>query len=167
MQETRLTPTSYIVLGLVAWAGEATPYDLKRLVSVSVGNFWSIPHSQLYAEPERLTAAGLLSETRERSGRRRRRYSITPRGRDALQSWTADPVGELAELRDPALLKLFFGGDPAALARGQIELLEAKLAEYEQIKANAGDDVPRGPLLALEAGITHARTGIEFWRGLL
>ena len=68
----QLTPTSYIVLGLLEAAdGEATPYDLKQAVAASVGNFWSIPHSQLYAEPERLARAGYLTEERETHGRRR------------------------------------------------------------------------------------------------
>ena len=60
--ELRLTPTSYIVLGLIEAAGEATPYDLKRMVAVSLGNFWTLQHAQLYTEPERLAAAGHLSE---------------------------------------------------------------------------------------------------------
>ena len=58
MPEIKLTPTSYVVLGLVAQAGEATPYDLKRKVAQSVGFVWSFPHAQLYTEPERLTRAG-------------------------------------------------------------------------------------------------------------
>ena len=45
--------------GLVGQAGEATPYDLKQIVAATIGNFFSIPHSQLYAEPERLAKAGL------------------------------------------------------------------------------------------------------------
>ena len=54
----QLTQTSYVVLGLVARAGEATPYDLKQIVAATIGGFFSIPHSQLYAEPERLAGAG-------------------------------------------------------------------------------------------------------------
>jgi PadR family transcriptional regulator, regulatory protein AphA len=61
MQELRLTPISYIVLGFVAWSGEATPYRLKQLVARSVGNFWTLQHAQLYTEPERLAAAGYLT----------------------------------------------------------------------------------------------------------
>ncbi|CAA9496763.1 MAG: hypothetical protein AVDCRST_MAG17-1035, partial [uncultured Solirubrobacterales bacterium] len=60
-----LTATSYIVLGLLERAGEATPYELKQAIARSVGNFWSVPHSQLYSEPERLSKAGLLAERRE------------------------------------------------------------------------------------------------------
>ena len=68
MQEVRLSAVSYVVLGFVQWAGEATPYRLKQLVAVSVGNFWTLQHAQLYSEPERLAKAGYLTEERERGG---------------------------------------------------------------------------------------------------
>ena len=51
--------------------GPCTPYDLKARVAGSVGNFWSVPHSQLYAEPDRLVTRGLVDMTQEESGRRR------------------------------------------------------------------------------------------------
>ena len=111
-----LTPTAVIVLGLLE-RGDATPYDLKVRVAGSVGNFWSVPHSALYAEPERLAKQGLVEERRETGGRRRRTFSITDAGRQALAEWRAEPTGEPAELRDPALLKLFFGADPAGDGR--------------------------------------------------
>ncbi|MDQ4040415.1 MAG: PadR family transcriptional regulator [Actinomycetota bacterium] len=162
-EEIRLTPVSYIVLGLLSWAGEATPYDLKRLVASSVGNFWSLQHAQLYTEPERLTRAGLLTETREEGGRRRKRYRVTDAGRAALRAWLAEPTGELTELRDPGLLKLFFGADPAALARVQLESHRAKLAEYEELQRSPRLQELAGPRLALEAGIGHQREWIRFW----
>ena len=76
MQEIRLTPTSYIVLGLLA-RRERTPYELKTSVAEGVGNMWSLQHTQLYAEPERLAAAGYLTVTQEETGRRRKVYRIT------------------------------------------------------------------------------------------
>jgi DNA-binding MarR family transcriptional regulator len=88
-----LTPTSYLVLGLLGAMGPSTSYDLKRAVNRSIGEFWSFPHSQLYAEPVRLAAAGLLVEEREEKGRRRRLWSITAAGRDALDAWLAEPTG--------------------------------------------------------------------------
>jgi hypothetical protein len=45
-EELELTHTSHIVLGLLSMSGEATPYDLKQMVSATVGHFWSLPHSQ-------------------------------------------------------------------------------------------------------------------------
>jgi len=157
-----LTPTSYVVLGLVSLAGEATPYDLKQMVAGSVGHFWSIPHSQLYAEPARLAAAGYLKEERESGGRRRKHYSLTQSGRLALERWTAGGTEEGWELRDPGLLKLFFGADPAALAKEQLEIHERRLAEYEQM-LNGSEAAPLGPRLSLEAGIGHEREYVRFW----
>src|SRR5947207_11612482 len=109
MSNPKLTPTSYVVLGLVALLGRATPYDMKRLAGFSIGHFWTFPHSQLYSEPERLAGMGLLEEAREEGGRRRRVYSITEAGRQALGDWLADASGDPPELRDPGILKLFFG----------------------------------------------------------
>src|SRR3954468_24302463 len=83
----RLGPVSYLVLGVVALRGPSTSYDLKRFVQLSIGHFWPFPHPQLYAEPPRLAEAGLLEETREETGRRRRHYAITEAGRRAPPEW--------------------------------------------------------------------------------
>lgn len=166
MQEVRLTPTSYIVLGLLELGGECTPYGLKQLVSASVGNFWTLHHAQLYTEPERLAKAGYVTEKRERGGRRRRLYALTAKGRRALDEWRAESTSSLAELREPALLKLFFGADPARLASVQLPAHRQKLAEYEAIRDGMPPEVPEGPRLALEAGILHERHSIEFWERL-
>ena len=161
-----LTPTSYIVLGLIEQAGEATSYDLKQLVAASVGNFWSVPHSQLYAEPKRLAGAGYVSERSEPGGRRRRLLSLTERGRDALEAWREEPTADLPELRDPGLLKLFFGGEQLALAVVRRDAHRAKLAEYEARRQADTGEGPRGPWLALEAGIAHEREWVRFWSSL-
>jgi PadR family transcriptional regulator, regulatory protein AphA len=167
MQEFRLSAVSYVVLGFVEWAGEATPYRLKQLVAGSVGNFWTLQHAQLYTEPERLAKAGYLSEKREQGGRRRKVYTVTDKGRRALEKWRAEPTDAIPELRAPALLKLFFGADPAALAPLQIEAHRRKLAEYEAIRDSMPDDVPEGPRLALDAGIAGTRQQIEWWEALV
>ncbi len=167
--DTALTPTSYIVLGLLAAAGPSTPYALKRGVAISIGNFWSLPHSQLYAEPARLARAGYVTEKVEKTGRRRKTYAITDRGREALRAWTAEPETRLPELRDIALLKVFFGADPAALAPPQVERYRAKIREYEQIhellRAHGGPEA-QGPLQTLELGLDVSRTCLAFWERL-
>jgi DNA-binding PadR family transcriptional regulator len=162
-----LTPTSYIVLGLLSFAGEATPYELKAGHSGSVGSFWSVPHSQLYAEPDRLVAAGLVAMRQEPDGRRRKRYSLTDAGREALRDWLAQPGTPPAEFREPALLKLFFGADPASVAASQLEQHRARLARYEQIRAGLlGQPGTDGPLLTLDAGIEHERVWVDYWTRL-
>jgi len=166
MQEPKLTPTSYIVLGLLHRAGEATPYRLKEMVARSVGHFWSLQHAQLYTETERLRQGGYVSERREESGRRRKAYRLTDKGRRALEDWRAEPTDALSELRDLALLKLFFGADPAQLAPVQLAAHRREQEAYEAIREEMPADVPAGPGLALEAGIRHAREWIRFWEEL-
>ena len=161
--EYRLSPTSFIVLALIDGAGEATPYDLKRAVAASIGSFWSVPHAQLYAEPERLTAGGYLSERREESGRRRRHYKLTATGEKALREWLAESTEEMAELRDPGLLKLFFGGDPRRLAEAQLSSHRIHLAELEAVAEKAAARMSPGSLLTLKAGIGHEREWVRFW----
>lgn len=161
--EPRLSPTSYIVLALIEGAEEATPYDLKQAVATTLGNFWSVPHAQIYAEPERLAQEGYLSERREQSGRRRRHYKLTARGKQALGEWLAEPTGEMAELRDPGLLKLFFGGDPKALAAAQLSTHRRRLSEFERLAEEIAGQIPAGALLTLRAGIGHEREWVRFW----
>jgi DNA-binding PadR family transcriptional regulator len=166
MSTRRLTETSYIVLGLLERLQPATPYDLKRVAQLSTINFWTVPHTQLYSECARLAEEGLLSEQREQSGRRRRVYSLTERGALALDEWRSEPTDALEEVRDAGLLKLFFGADPAKLAVAQLRAHQRQLEAYEQMRAeDAG--VPRGMLLALEAGIGHEREFVRFWSELL
>jgi PadR family transcriptional regulator, regulatory protein AphA len=167
MAVTRLTPTSYVVLGLIEQMQPASPYDLKRAVAMGVGQFWSLPHTQLYSECTRLAEAGLLAERREESGRRRRIYRLTKAGADELDHWRAEPTGELYELRDAGLLKLFFGADPKTLAPPQLEAHTERLREYEEVLERCrGMKAPAGIIHAIEAGIGHEREYVRFWKRL-
>ncbi len=163
VDEIDLTPTSYIVLGLLAMAGEVTPYDLKQAVAASVGHFWSLPHSQVYAEPARLARAGYVTEHQEPDGRRRKLYGLTDRGRGALSDWLENLTPELYMLRDLALLKLFFGADARELAKVQLQTHEQRLSEYEALREQLTEEAPVGPRLALELGIRHERETVKFW----
>jgi PadR family transcriptional regulator AphA len=127
----RLTTTSYAVLGLVDLLGEATPYDLKRTIEQSIENFWPVPHTTFYAEPTRLAKGGFLSESQEQGGRRRKHYTLTPAGREALDAWVRAPRAAPPELHDELLLKIFLGGDPVAMVDERRAWHEAKLAELE------------------------------------
>ena len=137
MSTGQLTPTSYLVLGLLAREGPSTPYGLERQVEATLGNFWSFPHTLLYSEPARLEALGLVTETRESQGRRRRTFAITPAGLEALTAWLGRPVHRATELRDLGLLQLFFmdlasEDARARLAEPQLAIHRAKLSAYEE-----------------------------------
>ncbi len=137
MSRSDLTPVSYVVLGLVARDGPSTPYALKTAVGRGVAHFWPFPHSQIYAETERLARLGLLAEEREHTGRRRRSYRITGQGRAALAAWLAEPTDEPPQFRSLGLLKLFFSqhAEPEHLA----ELAGTQVALHRQyLAATAG-----------------------------
>lgn len=176
----QLTPTSYLVLGLIAREGPSTPYDLKRHVTATIGHFWSFPHALLYKEPQRLKELGLLTEEREADGRRRRLFSITARGRQALRSWLARPAQQSTELRDLGLLQLFFADlEPVpvtrAIAREQLVRHQAQLAAYEAGSVDGGSEMAgsssqsvehwRG--VTLRMGLLYERAAVEFWSGLV
>ncbi|WP_051222696.1 PadR family transcriptional regulator [Conexibacter woesei] len=165
MQALKLTPTSFMVLGLLEQAApaEATPYDIKQWMGFSVDNFWPTPHAQVYREPERLATGGYVTERREETGRRRKFYKITEAGSAALETWRHEPLDDLPELRDAAVLKIFFGADPVVVARHQVAAHEAKLAEYEHLRSNIAEFIPPGQLLALDIGIAHERKEVDLW----
>lgn len=158
----RLSNTSYAVLGLLERCQPATPYQLKQVAQVSLFHFWTIPHTQLYTECARLAEAGLLAEEREEGGRRRRLYRLTAAGLRELVQWRSSSQTDLYELRDPGLLKLFCGADPAMIAPAQLERHRGRLAAYEQL-ASAEQSMAEGMRLALRAGIGHEREYVRFW----
>jgi DNA-binding PadR family transcriptional regulator len=159
----RLTPTSYIVLGLIEQVGTATPYELKGLIASGIGNVWAPQHTQLYAEPERLTRAGYLTEAREAGGRRRKEYSLTDAGRDALRDWLSEPATEPTELRDIGLLKVYFGADPGPIAAVRLQAHRDKLREYENLLEQLDGADPSGILRVLHAGLGHEREWVRYW----
>jgi PadR family transcriptional regulator AphA len=160
MSTSRLTPTSYLVLGLLAREGPSTPYDLERHVRATLGNFWSFPHTLLYTEPARLVGLGLVVEEREVAGRRRRVFAITPPGQVALAAWLDRPSEDPAELRDPGLLQLFFSDLAPAesrlrLADQQLAIHQAKLTRYEEDQR----------IERRVEGSERGQRTVEHWRG--
>jgi PadR family transcriptional regulator AphA len=168
----RLSQTSYLVLGLVAGLGTATPYELKQMANASIGNFWSFPHSQLYSEPDRLTDLGLLEVEQEEAGRHRKRYSVTEAGQAALQAWLHEPETGRAEIREPGLLQLFFGAladeaDVTRIAQARVKLYEQEIERYAEIEKNiAGHEDMHYPYATLRLGIAFARACLAFWSEL-
>lgn len=163
----KLNATSYVVLGMLCH-GPATSYDLKQRVAYTIGNFWAFAHSQLYDEPARLVADGLVSETVEQGGRRRRTYSITDDGRTALRDWLATPTTEQTEVRDLGLLKLFFASfgekaDLLQLARDRHESHRARANGYVEQHERIVDVADPWQVKTLELGMRYERTVERFW----
>ncbi len=158
----RLTPNSYAVLALLHQCREATSYELKGLIEVSIQNFWPVPRTTAYEEPARLAAAGYLSARQEEGGRRRRVYELTDAGREALAEWAADPELAPPQFRDEAVLKMFAGGDPAQLLGQRISWHRAKLAELEGTLAGVRENEGLGRSeRTVMVGVAYERKMLE------
>ncbi len=128
-KEIKLTGTSYALLAVLHEFGEMTSYDIKRAMESTIQNFWPVPHTTAYEEPARLASAGYLAARQEEGGRRRRVYSLTDAGREALGEWAAEPDAAPPQLRDELMLKVFAGADPGALVAERVEWHHKKLEE--------------------------------------
>ncbi|TML08836.1 MAG: PadR family transcriptional regulator [Actinobacteria bacterium] len=166
------TRTELAVLGLLAWGGESSGYDLHKLAGRSVGFIWAPARSQFYAVLKRLDRDGLVDSRRVAQTDRpdKRIFHLTETGTAVLRDWLdrVEPIDP--EDRDGVLLKLFFGsfGDPEA-GRRQLEDYRARvqdrLATYRSIERtfDAEPDAEAiGRLQSLRLGIALMRATLRW-----
>jgi len=124
-----LSPTAYVILGMLRQEPRSG-YEIKKVVDHSTRFFWAASYGQIYPELRKLAKAGLVEgEPQSQGGRKRTVYRLTRAGRDELRRWLSEKP-EVFELRDEALLKLFFAD--AAPKGKAIEIIEAKQRLHEQ-----------------------------------
>jgi DNA-binding PadR family transcriptional regulator len=168
-----LTDSAYAVLVLIALRGPSTGYEVKRALVRLAGEYWAVPHTQVYRECARLAAAGLLEEEAEPSGRRRRVYALTDAGREAVTAWVREPTDATMAIRDVASLKL--SAAELSTAGGVRELAERQAADYRRRLAILDELEARygaRPELALRTrniamGRAVYRAALEFWEGVV
>lgn len=136
MERTEAYPITYSILGLLAFWGPMSGYDIKHLFDHMLAPIWGAAHSQIYRELRRMEQLEWVSMQREEQESRpdRKVYSITDRGKAALYEWQAQPP-EVFQLRDELLLKVLFGtfaasDDLAKNIREAIAYHEKRLLEY-------------------------------------
>lgn len=158
----RLTSTSYALLALLDQLGEATPYEIKQTMDMSLENFWPVPHTTAYEEPARLAGAGYLSVHQEEGGRRRKTYALTEAGREALSQWAADPAAAAPQIRDEMMLKVFAGADPLVFVEPRRAWHAEKLTELQGYLEEVREDDSWHPsVLALNTGVAYHRKMLE------
>jgi DNA-binding PadR family transcriptional regulator len=157
------TRTEAAVLGLLAWSGETSGYELHTRVGRSVGFIWAPARSQLYAVLKRLAANGLVAGRAIAQADRpdKRLFRLTEAGRAALEAWLNEVEPIEPEDRDGVLLKLFFA------AYASPEATEAQLLDYRQRVQDRLDvyleietSFPAEPDLAARTRLQSLRLGI-------
>ncbi len=140
------TATSFALLGLLGvqpW----TAYELVAQTRRSLHYFWPRSEAHLYAELKRLVERGHAhAEMVEGRRRQRTRYTITPKGRAALEDWLAtEPAPPIIEVE--TLLRLLLADQGtlkdlraalATTARQARELRGSALALGEELLRTGG-----------------------------
>ncbi len=108
MAERKLSHSAYVILGMLR-LGARSGYEIKCYAESSIRFFWSLTEGQIYPELKRLESEGLVSGRSDPQGDRPRRvYELTDAGVHALADWLQDAERPELEIRDLALVKLFF-----------------------------------------------------------
>lgn len=136
MEHPEAYPITYSILGLLAFWGPLSGYDMKHMFDHILAPMWGAAHSQIYRELRRMERLEWVSMQREEQESRpdRKVYTITDKGKQALHEWQAQPP-EVFQLRDELLLKVLFGtfASPDDLAKNIREAIayhEKRLLEY-------------------------------------
>jgi DNA-binding PadR family transcriptional regulator len=161
----KLTPTSYLVLGMVR-LGVGSGYRIKKAADQSTQNFWPTSLAMVYPELGRLEGAGLLKRRSDpHGGRARSAYTITDEGERALSSWLRSAKVAQVQIRDEGMLRLFLAD--ALEHEDQLELVR-RLRERDGEVAGAlrSEIVPRAE--ALEAqGIRYVAVAARLSASLI
>lgn len=161
MPTTTLSATGRVILGMIA-KGRRSGYEIKQLVDRSTRHFWAASYGQIYPELRRLEDDELIiGRPDPAGGRAKMAYDLTPEGERALRDWLRSDGTLTYELRDEAMLKLFFSdvepGTALPTIRAMRDLHERKREQLRTIEAHASQLSP-GVALTLEIGL-----GVTTW----
>ena len=131
-----LTGTSFALLGLLASRSSGfSAYELTRQMARSLHYVWPRAERNLYDEIKLLADRGLARTRNETVGRRpRTSYTITAKGRRALQTWLKSPPAPLM-LESEALLHVFFA------EHASVDELLAAIRSVREEAVHAQDEV--------------------------
>ena len=141
---TELSKPAYVVLGMIA-TGRRSGYAMSRTAKEATRHFWATSDGQIYPQLKSLADEGYITGEREsQGGRERVVYSLTAKGRDALDEWLNSGGRTHFELRDEGLLRLFFAEELSVdQLRAQIEVMRRRhrraIEHLEDLRPKAGD----------------------------
>lgn len=133
------------ILGFLMY-GPMSGYDIKRRMALSTAHFYQASFGSIYPALARFEREGLAESSRsEGSGRLRKKYQISPKGRSAFLEWLSSPL-DIAKGPSALLIRLFFLGClPRAKAQKAIAAFrEAASARQSRVEALA-EGLPQRP----------------------
>lgn len=121
----------YAILGLLNQQSR-TGYELAKQFEMSLSEFWSAKHSQIYPELKSLHEAGMVEYTIEITGTvlEKKLYTITEAGKKDFLQWLEKPHTLPAMPKDEFRLQLFFSNCLSPASR--INLLQNRLQQHRK-----------------------------------
>lgn len=160
---TRLVTVPLTLLGLLD-RSPSHGYDLKHNYDAFFARGKPLPFGQVYATLGRLARDGKVAagEAEPGAGPDRRRYVITPAGKDEVEAWLAEPVPA-----EPYLQTLLFTKVVLALMLGRDAegYLDAQRAEHIQRMRELAEIKRTGPLvdvLLADHGLFHLEADLRW-----
>jgi len=145
-------------------------YDLALAADKSIAHFWPISKTQIYQELARLEDLGLVDGTRVSQDKLpdKRVFNLTQAGEEALDDWMEHTAPDPGTMRNPFLLRFFFGHRMSnermrqllSEERRKIEVKRDHLARVVELLADYPDAV-FGRMAALY-GVRHAEAHIKW-----
>ncbi|MCA9728401.1 MAG: PadR family transcriptional regulator [Candidatus Eisenbacteria bacterium] len=150
-------------------------YGLKSAFEQSTANTWPLNVGQVYTTLARLRRDGLVTDAPgadagpddPSTGDPRQVWSITERGRDALEHWFADPVAEEPPSRDELTLKVLLAVagrsmDVTPILQTQRLATVRRLQDYTRHKQAADPARDLAWLLLLDSLILKAEAELKW-----
>lgn len=168
----------YAILGLLS-KGPMTGYDLAKEFNVTLVEFWTAKHSQIYPELAKLVSEELVTYEIEISGEvlEKKVYSITNKGKESFLKWLNRDEPMEQTPKDVFRLRMFYSNYIDVTSR--IRMLEYQLKQHEErylylsdTKNNFKEIPPAnshefGSYLVLEGAVMRESTTIEWLKNCI
>ncbi len=164
-KHSQLNATAYSLLGLIckkSWSA----YELTEFMGTSVIRF-ILPRSpsQLYNEPKKLAALGLIDIEKKPNGKRQRtQYHITAKGKIAFQTWLNEE-GAPPKIEYKSLLKFYLvdPNDTQGLKNKAREMRQETLEQMQSTLDLLDDIIAQGGIYrdTVMTASMSSRFGVE------
>ena len=160
-----LNATAASLLGFLH-DGPLTGWDLVARAELVIGDFWSLTRSQVYRELAAMEATGLVVAG-EIGPRERRPFELSDAGHRAFAAWLDREPGP-EQIRYPLLLTMAFGehlapGRLATFVAAHRQAHADRLAGYEALRAEAGEDLGAYADATLDFGMCYERAVLDWF----
>jgi PadR family transcriptional regulator, regulatory protein AphA len=135
---TTKNKTQYAILGILSIAS-GSGYDIKKYCDTVIANVWNENFGHIYPVLKTMLQEGLIEpEAGASLEERKKRYTITEKGRNRFQSWLSEPA-QYTPVRSEFMLKFLFSNHLSKTERCKMladykKRHENKLARYRKIK---------------------------------